>query len=326
MATWEQLGNARVFVPREAKGDAAEEPKPKRLGRLHHLVFSPDGRRVVGAMVKRPDVAGMVKREDQFVALDRIFDYENGVIVQGEDAFDRAAAKRLGVDLDRCLIWDGMDVVTEKGDPLGYVVDITFDGSTGELQQVNSVDSGMSQSLVGSVPIPGDLVLGYRRGAMVVKQEAKDLQLTGGIMGAAGTAVGKAQVKAKEAGEKTGKVVGEAVDKGSFALGRAIGHAKNAVVEAMADDEPAEPEAAPEKSVPAGSSSEKPRITDAEESPLYVPSGTYESDIEKKADEPAPAKPRESTVDAAAKAVGRQLGKTKGMFGAFMKEFKEASK
>ena len=321
MATWEQLGNARTYVPRHRKADATEEPKPKRLGRLHHLVFSPDGRRVVGAMVKRPDVAGMVKREDQFVALDRIFEYENGVIVQGDDAFDGAAAKRLGIDLDRCLIWDGMDVVTEKGDPLGYVVDIEFDGTTGELRQVNSVDSGMSQSLVGSVPIPGDLVLGYRAGAMVVKNEAKDLQLTGGIMGAAGTAVGKAQVKAKEAGEKTGKVVGEAVDKGSFALGRAIGHARNAVQEAMADDDPCEMPA------PEGDAHKPEPDAQDTEPPLYVPSGSYESDIEKKAGEPQePAKPKESTVDAATKAVGRQLGKTKGMFGAFMKEFKEASK
>lgn len=326
MATWEQLGNAKVYVPRQAKGkqaQAGEEPAPKRIGRLHHLVFSPDGTRVVGAMVKRPDVAGMVKREDQFVALDRIFDYEKGVIVQGDEAFDQEAAKRLGVDLDRCLIWEGMDVVTEQGDPLGYIADIEFDGKTGELQQVNAIDSGMSQSLVGSVPIPPELVLGYRKGAMVVKAEAKDLKLTGGIMEAAGTAVGKAQVKAKEAGEKTGKVVGEAVDKGSFALGRAIGHAKNAVVEAMAD-EPDETvlEEGESKPKPGAIDGDKPK----EEPPLYVPSGSYESDIERAEKPKDQTKPKESTMDAATKAVGRQLGKTKGMFGAFMKEFKEASK
>ena len=50
--------------------------EPKRLGRVHFPVFIPDGTRVVGFMVKLPDVAGMIKQKDRFVALDALTVYE----------------------------------------------------------------------------------------------------------------------------------------------------------------------------------------------------------------------------------------------------------
>ena len=53
----------------------------KRLGRIHMTVFDPDGRRVVGFLVKRPDVAGMVKRSDRLLLHDLVcfFPFGGGI-------------------------------------------------------------------------------------------------------------------------------------------------------------------------------------------------------------------------------------------------------
>ena len=106
--------------------------EPKRLGRVHFPVFIPDGTRVVGFMVKLPDVAGMIKQKDRFVALDALTVYEGTFAVTDvRENFDAPAAKRLGIDLDRCLIWTGMDVLTESGEKIGWCVDASFNGKTG---------------------------------------------------------------------------------------------------------------------------------------------------------------------------------------------------
>ena len=68
-----QLYNMHVYAPkggRRGKKAAAGEVEYGKIGRIHMAVFSPDGRRVVGFMVKRPDIAGMVKREDLFLGFD----------------------------------------------------------------------------------------------------------------------------------------------------------------------------------------------------------------------------------------------------------------
>ena len=108
--------------------------EPKRLGKVHFAVFSPGGRRVVGFMVKLPDVIGMIKQPDRFIALDALEIYEGVLCVEDlKENFDAAAAKRLGVDLDTCLIWTGMDVVAQGGERLGYCADAVFSGKTGKV-------------------------------------------------------------------------------------------------------------------------------------------------------------------------------------------------
>lgn len=326
MLTMEQLIGQKVFVPRppsKAKRPDGTPAPPKRFGKVHHLVFSPQGTRVVGLMVKRPDVAGMIKREDAFVALDRLGTFEGGLLIQGDDALDAAAAKRLGLDLDRCIIWGGMDVVTEDGDELGYVSDISFDFDTGALETLYVTDGALAASVVGSVPVTAGLLLGHSKGRMVVKNEARDVELTGGLAAKAGRGFAQAKEAGKEAASKAGKVAGEAVDKGSFALGRAIGTAKRSVKEALATEEEPSPAApTPAEAVSVEAPAPAPRVGGAvgEGEPA-----TYAPVPEKK--EPATPKDDErGPMDEAARAVGRQLGKTQGMFKAFLKEFEEASK
>ena len=220
-----QLTGVAVYAPKGTRGKAATTFT--RLGKVHLTVFAPDGRRVVGFLVMRPDVAGMVKRTDVFVALDAIAPCDGGIrVVGGEGSFDDQARERLGLDWDSCLIWSGMDAKTTDGKMLGYVNDAEFNTKTGQVDCFMIGDGGMAQQLVGSLKIPAGMLRGYEKGFMLVAPEAAGQALTGGVAGKAGESYARAKYEGKKAAAKAGKAAGEAVDKGSRALGKQIGRTK----------------------------------------------------------------------------------------------------
>ena len=102
---------------------------------MRAAVFSPDGKHVAGFVIKRPDVAGMVRRADAFVAWDSLtrMDEKNLLVSRPEDGLDDAALTRLDLDWDRCIMWSGMDAKTTEGKPLGYVSDAEYDERTGRV-------------------------------------------------------------------------------------------------------------------------------------------------------------------------------------------------
>ena len=220
-----QMNGVAVYAPKGSSGKAAKAYT--RAGKVHLTVFSPDGRRVVGFMVSRPDLAGMVKREDLFLALDAIAPCDGGVMAtKADESFDDAARKRLALDWDNCLIWAGMDAKTTDGKELGYVNDAEFNSKTGEVSRFMVGDGGVAQSLVGSVVIPVDMLRGYEKGYMLVDPQVSRMELSGGVAGKAGESYARAKYEGKKAAEKAGKVAGEAVDKGSKALGKQLGKTK----------------------------------------------------------------------------------------------------
>ncbi len=312
--------------------EAGEEPQPKKLGRVHNLVFSPDSRRVVGIMVKRPDFAGMVKQADRFLSLDAMDVREGGIVCTREkDGFDDAAAKRLGLDLDRSIIWGGADVHCESGKFLGYVMDARFDLATGNVDCFCAQEGETASALVGSFEIPAAWVLRYSKGTMVVRDEAATLQLSGGLAGKAGEGYAVAKDKAKETAAKAGAAAGEAVDKGSHALGGALGRLgagmKQAVdnfqVESGVGRKPTG-----EKAVAKGGKS----VAGVAERTAGAKSGAAKPAADKSSSVGPSSVNRPQTDDVskaagkAARAVGEQLGKTSGMFSGFLREFKDASK
>lgn len=201
--------------------------EPKRLGRVHFPVFVPDGTRVVGFMVKLPDVAGMIKQQDRFVALDALTVYEGTFAVRDvRENFDAPAAKRLGVDLDRCLIWTGMDVVTESGEKIGWCADASFDGRTGKVDHFVLTASSASSALVGNLEMPASYLRGYRDGAMVVSDETGKLQFTGGAAAKAAEVTVVATEKVKKGAAVLDDKGSKALDKGSKALGKQLGKTK----------------------------------------------------------------------------------------------------
>ncbi len=356
-----QLYNMHVYAPKggrrgkkAAEKAVAGEVEYGKIGRIHMTVFTPDGSRVVGFMVKRPDIAGMVKREDLFLGFDsfKLVDKGKNVrVTRGEESFDDAARGRLDVAWDRCVMWEGMDAKT--------AVSKFFVG-----------DGGVAQKLVGSVEIPASMLRGYDKGWMIVDPAAAKLELNGGAAARAGEATARAKVDAERAGKKIGEGAAVAVDKGSRGLGKMIGDTRRAFQEASG--EPAKAKASAKKSAarPASSAPAKPAADVTVEKPA-APAAidgsvakpaptTYEpvsqaagqnqaagqkpaakpaskkpatsaakpaaKTTAKPASKPAPKKKPASSGEQAARAVGKQLGAFGSMFGAFADEYKKASK
>ncbi len=220
-----QMTGLAVYAPKGSQGKAGRAYT--RAGKIHQTVFSPDGHRVVGFMVARADIAGMVKRGDVFVALDSLAPCDGGVrATRGDESFDDKARARLGLDWDKCLIWAGMDAKTTDGKELGYVNDAEFNSKSGEVESFMVGDGGVAQSLVGSLCFPASMLRGYEKGYMIVAPEAAHQGLTGGVAGKAGESYAKAKYEGKKAAAKAGQAAGEAVEVGSRALGKQLGRTK----------------------------------------------------------------------------------------------------
>lgn len=315
--------------------DGTVTDKYTKFGRVRAALFTPDGKHVAGFVIKRPDVAGMIKRADAFLAWDslRVLDEKTVLVTRADDGLDDAALRRLDLDWDRCIMWSGMDAKTTAGKALGYVSDAEYDERTGAVTRFFTADGGMARALIGSFVITPDMVRGYRDGFMIVEPGEKSVELDGGLAGAAGEGYARAKAGASKVGKKVGAAAGEAVDKGSFALGRALGKAKRAIADATEPED--QPPAAPE--VPAADVRvEKPvqRIAekgvDPKGAPRQATPKTYapaakKAAAPKSAPKPA-AKKAASTGDKVARAAGKQLGSLGKMFGSFKDEFDKASK
>lgn len=325
MKTTELLG-AKVLLPKKpaTKGKHAGEERFSKLGKIHNVVFAPfkqgQSSQVVGVMVQKPDIAGMIKQDDAFVTLESLETIEHGLCVKDpENNVDKAAIKRLNLDFDNCILWHGMEARTKSGKSLGYVSGAEFDQFTGVVSAFLVGDGAGSEALVGSFTIKPEWLLGYSNGAMVLSDEAADAQLTGGLAAKAGEGYAAAAAKASEATAKAGKAVAEATEKGAFALGKTLAKAKRAIEDATEPD--------------AEDDSERPAPVAAEDVRLEKPSAEEQAVASKPA---APvAKPTaksaskssaQSTANKAAKGFGMQLGRMGKMFSDFKDEFDKASK
>ena len=216
---------------------AVTQAKGRKIGKVRHIVFHPSQKRVVGLMVKRPDAALMFHRKDLFVALGG-FDNENGQLVVHEDsgATDKGAAKALGVDLDECVIWVGMPVLTKSGDFLGYVDTVTFDAETGDVHALTTENGAADAVILGKRSIPAQLVKGFKRGqgihlapigvpsaieesdesqtgAILVSDEALQATSEGGVAAAAGKATAQVTHAAKKRVVKVKRSVDDQVER-----------------------------------------------------------------------------------------------------------------
>ena len=344
MAKIDAYQGVRVFLTKKARKDKKNPDAPaeklSKLGKIHMSVFSPNGRQLVGFLVARPDVAGMVKREDAFLAWDSFEPCERGIVVtRPDDGLGDAARKRLGLDWDKCIMWAGMDARTRSGKVLGYVNDVEFDLKTGRAKTFYIGDGGMARALVGSFEIPAEMVIGYSAADqfMVVSDDAENLAVDGGVAAKAGTAWASAKVKGAEVGHKAGAAASEAVD-------------KRAIADATAEEpQPADPAEIPAADVSVSAPTGTLRASEGEraangEPVTYVPvpqaPAARTADAAPKADaaaKPKVKKPTEAQKAAAkkkaaqastdaARMVGKGLGRMGKMFGSFKEEFDKASK
>lgn len=273
----------RVYI-RNKKG------KLKKYGKVHQVIFHPSKPLAIGIAVKRPDLLLMKKRDDRFVAMDRLKRIDEGLeIVDGNDSWGVAACKRLGVEYDKCIIWDYMPVKTTSGKELGLIKDILVDEETFKVENIDISPSSASRAILGAARIPVNLIRGYHDGSIVVKDEAASLEEAGGVAAKAGEAWAKGkhdvqerhkevQAKAEVAGERAEKKVNEGAYKAGKSIGKTRKNWNDAVDEHLAKKE------AEQKSG---------KLTG---------------------------------VDKAANDLGKQLGKAGRMFKDFKKEFDEQSR
>ncbi|MBY4797851.1 PRC-barrel domain containing protein [Collinsella sp. AGMB00827] len=201
--------------------------RPKRLGKIHFPVFSPDGKRLVGFMVSRPDVVGMIKQADLFVALDRVRVHDDLLVIPADrEAMGTPAAKRLGVSLDSCLIWTGMDVRSVSGESLGYCKDADCHPKTGEVRSFVATAGSASSALVGDIEIPVSHLKGYRDGAMIVSDAALELEFSGGAAARAAEVTAQVSAGVKKGARVLDEQGSRALDQGSRALGKQLGRTK----------------------------------------------------------------------------------------------------
>ena len=81
----------------------------------------------------------------------------DGVVIINDDSQStgRAACKRLGISWDDCVIWQGLPLMTENEERLGYVGSVSYDAETGDVVSLQ-VDKGASvEFLLGRFGIAG---------------------------------------------------------------------------------------------------------------------------------------------------------------------------
>lgn len=248
MTTTKEFSGTRVVGGKKAT---------KRIGKIRRFVFHPSEKRVVGFIVKRPDLLLMFHRKDRFVPLDGI-DIEDGQVVlpyKDATAYDEGACKRLGIDYDSCVLWEGMPIMTVGGQEFGVVGNVTFSLGTGDVKSITANRGTTAKALLGQMEIPANSIKGFKtgigaviatmgeegaqededivRGAILVADDVLEMQTEGGLAEKAGRETAVIQNKAQVAKEKAApkvhkatKATGDAINKGAYATGRQIAKSK----------------------------------------------------------------------------------------------------
>ena len=228
----------------------------KNIGRVKMCVFHPKEKRCIGFIVKRPDLLWMFHRKDVFVALDE-FEFVDGRIVVAPESkmSGPAACKRMGLNWDSCILWSGLPLMVDEETAIGTVGTVTFSRITGDIESVVASNGVTSRYLLGTLEVPADCILGFRRGmgvdlsagdaaagsesgqtfkgAILVSDDVWELQPEGGWAEAAGEFTAKAQAKIQEAtdavtpkAQAAAAAAGDAINKGAYATGKQIAASK----------------------------------------------------------------------------------------------------
>ena len=194
-----------------------------KLGKISQALCSSDGLYVQGFIVKRPDLALMIKRPDEFVALDAlVVDGGLAYVKQMDGALGKKAIQRLNLDWDSCIIWQGMELKTKSGERLGFVLSLEYEQDSGKI--VNFVvDEGLgSAALLGSCKIPLSYAIGLKDHSLIVRDEAANIKAQGGLAAQAGKASAKAALQVHDLQKKSAQTLGQLNETASYSLGKQL--------------------------------------------------------------------------------------------------------
>lgn len=319
----------------------------RRIGRVKSCVFHPSEKRCIGFIIKRPDLLWMFRRKDLFLALDS-FDMVDGHVLIKENAETTgpAACRRLGVNWDDCVLWEGMPLMTADGTAVGYVGTITFSLTTGEVREVVASNGVTAKYLLGTLTVPAEYILGFKRGmgaelavrndsreettgeafmgAILVSDDVWTLQPEGGWAEAAGEFTAKATARVKEkVAQYTPKVqeathaAGEAINDGAYAVGKQVAATKGMFGAFKEEfDKAKNGEDETELAVTGDSEAAEPEPGDTEMSNMF---SSFKEEFDKASGRDEAKRAKEAEDEPAESTVG-------GMFAAFKEEFDKASK
>ena len=166
----------------------------RKIGKIGVTIFHPTEPRVVGFVVKRPDFLLMIKRKDKFLAFDAFEEVDGRFrITKDKESWDEPAIERMGVDYDKCIIWENMPMRTEDGSEIGRVGIVEFNDKTGRVEKIIASDGATAKALIGSVEIPIEFIKGYRDGFLVLRPAAAEIEPSGGLAAKAGANHAKAK-------------------------------------------------------------------------------------------------------------------------------------
>lgn len=317
----------------------SKKGRTKKYGRVRNVIFHPSKPQAVAITVKRPDLLWMFKRKDRFAALDKISLTESGDILlelSDDEAWDNGACKRLGIDMDRCIIWDNMNVRNLEGADLGAISNIVLNDEL-KIESIDVSSGDINRALLGSADIVVDRLRGYDPDAQAIVADVKPEEVTvnGGVAAKAGEAWAKGAHKMTENQEAISDRAAQNIEDTAFAAGEAIASVKEKVGGKLKDSGASEKaselgskagDAINSGAYKLGQAIGKLKNSDEElaqgKNVEVKDAPTAATDTAKKPDDAA----EESDIDAAAKAVGAHLKKAGGMFSAFKEEFDKASK
>lgn len=234
MLTIRQASGVKVYGPANAKSG-----KRRKIGSVRHVLFHPSENRVVGFAVERANIAMMIEMKDRFVALDRVaFETAEGnrleAHAEGKGAWDASAAKRLAIDWEQSIVWEGMPVATRSGATLGTVRDAVFDEKTGAINAVGLTQGMTRDTAIGVRDLPAKMVVGFdaEAHAVVLTDDAERIEVDGGAAAAAGKAAAVAKVRTEQATDVALEKFDDAAVKAGAAVGKAAYSAKVAAKKA----------------------------------------------------------------------------------------------
>ena len=225
------------------------QDKSRRIGKIQDVLFHPTEARAVGFMVKRPDFLLTFKRKDQFVSIQGYGMMGEYFCVRNEkSATDRAACEALGIDLDDCVCWVGLPILTQDGENLGMVGDVTFSHHSGTVHSIEAGAGALANFVLGKRTIPAHMITGFQKGigvaltlkrsdgsvedeivygALLVADEAREIQVGDGLAKKAGKGAGIVAKKARKVGakvsEKAGSLVSEKTAAAAESAGKVVG-------------------------------------------------------------------------------------------------------
>jgi len=193
-----------------------------RVGTVTRVLYHPSEPRAIGLMV-RPKAALLVfERRETFLPLSAVgFVKGEGTRLRGDAkklSGPAKAAGELGYDPDLTVIWTHMMVRSPSERRVGFVHSVEFGAKSGTVKQLVVASGPMNDAARGRSLVEGDLVSGYRDGAVEVLAEAHQLPTTGG----AARVAAKGVVVASETADKVGAVVEDGMVSASGATGKVI--------------------------------------------------------------------------------------------------------